>query len=370
VVVARRLRVVVRAARGALPVVVAASVSPTPACSDASPHGGGNAEGGGAGSGAAGTGGIDAGTSLTGPASPDAAGQGGGGSPFGNPPDAAIAADAGSGITISPPPVDSSCEMVVEIPPEGVPADPGQICAVTMTPVDSNRAATVQLQVGSDLTQVTGTITIASSLRSVLVGTPSVEVIDATDPGLLGLVVDQLVPSGNAFQLVGHWPAPFSVTLDGLTRITVRVTFEAACPDAPQVVHAVTDVHLCMDSSGGSTWVSSGAVCSVCRVIAEMAPSPIVPDPGVDQLPLARVLRLRIVELARVSGTVVLLAEHDAGPGVEYLWQASAGEIRQLAPDVIALSAEPGVRAPFVQVAAQAEDGAAVASWSFNDEVA
>jgi hypothetical protein len=155
-----------------------------------------------------------------------------------------------------------------------------------------------------------------------------------------------------------------------MTRITVRVSFEAACPDAPQVVHAVTDVHLCDLDDLPVQWVSSGSVCSVCRIIAEMAPSPIVPDARADDLPLARALRLRVVELARVAGTVVLLAENDGGPDVEYEWSASVGAIERLAPDVIALHATADMSNPFVQVAAFASDAAAVASWTFNDEVA
>jgi hypothetical protein len=263
------------------------------------------------------------------------------------------------------------CRFTVELPPEGVPAQPGQICAATMMPVDSNRAAHVQLQAANGSPgSVEGTIAIASSLLGMVVGTPKVEVIDATDPALLDFEVSDVLPNPSGFGFLGRWPGPVTFRAEDMTRITVRVTFEAACPDAPQVVHAVTDVHLCDLDGLPVQWVSSGSVCSVCRIIAEMAPSPIVPDAASDELPLSRVLRLRVVELARVSGTVVLLAENDGGSDVEYEWSASAGTIERLAPDVIALSAVEGVTTPFVQVAVFAADAAAVASWAFNDEAA
>jgi hypothetical protein len=108
----------------------------------------------------------------------------------------------------------------------------------------------------------------------------------------------------------------------------------------------------------------------VCRIIAEMAPSPIVPDSTGDPLPLSQVLRLRIVELARVANVVVLLAENDGGAGLEYEWQASAGKIEHLAPDVVAWTLEEGLAAPTIHAAVWGSDAAAVASFAFNVEAA
>jgi hypothetical protein len=108
----------------------------------------------------------------------------------------------------------------------------------------------------------------------------------------------------------------------------------------------------------------------VCRIIAEMAPSPIVPEKTNDALPLAQVLRLRIVELARVSNVVVLLAENDGGDGLEYEWHASAGKVEHLAPDVVAWTLEEGLDAPSIHAAVWGADGAAVASFAFNVEAA
>jgi hypothetical protein len=98
-----------------------------------------------------------------------------------------------------------------------------------------------------------------------------------------------------------------------------------------------------------------------------MAPSPIVPDKGADGLPLARALRLRIVELARVGSTVVLLAENDGGAGLDYEWHPSDGRIEQLAPDVVAWTVAEGMAAPFIQAAVWGADAAAVTSWAWNE---
>jgi len=358
------LRLWVRTAQGALPVVVTAAVVPAEGCSDRRTidHTA-----------------RDAGQPNDGTGVSGAASAGSGGSMLGGTSGAFGFAGTPIAVPIAGAPADAggpepgpagSCRFTVELPPPGVPAEPGQICAATMTPVDSNRAAHVQLQTANGSPgSVKGTIEIASSLLGMVVGTPKVEVIDATDPALLDFAVSDVLPNPSGFGFLGRWPGPVTFRAEGMTRITVRVTFEAACPDAPQVVHAVTDVHLCDLDGLAAQWVSSGSVCSVCRIIAEMAPSPIVPGAGADELPLGRVLRLRVVELARVSGTVVLLAENDGGSDVEYEWSASSGAIERLAPDVIALSAVEGVATPFVQVAVFAADAAAVASWAFNDEV-
>jgi hypothetical protein len=155
----------------------------------------------------------------------------------------------------------------------------------------------------------------------------------------------------------------------GYSRVTVRTTFDVACaPDggAAKQVHAATDIHLCTDDTGGPAWVSSGDACVVCRIIAEMAPSPIVPDKAADGLPLARALRLRVVELARVANRVVLFAENDGGEGLDYEWHPSAGEVERLAPDVIVWTVAEGMAAPLMQVAVVGESAAAVATWAWN----
>jgi hypothetical protein len=204
------------------------------------------------------------------------------------------------------------------------------------------------------------------------VGLPVVEVLDATNDALRNLEITGLQPSpgGGSFTFQGSWPAPLGLdATEGYERMTMRVTLEAACDGGSRQVHAVTDVHLCLVENQPA-WASSGQSCCVCRIIAEMAPSPIVPDKHADELPLAQALRLRIVELARVSNTIVLLAENDGGEGLEYEWLPSAGRIERLADDVVAWTLEEGTPDPFVQAAVYGKSAAAVASFAFNDRAA
>lgn len=341
-------------ARGTLPVVVAAAIVPAAACG--APDGTGLSQ-----AGHAGAGGVQ--TSAGGGSAGRDAAIGAGGSIFN--------VSSGGAGGLGP----GQCGFTVEVPAEGVPAEPGQICSASMVPVDSNRAAQVRLlapvaAVGDAGLSWGGQIDVAPAIASLLVGAPVVEVIDATDPALMKGTVSQITRTPQGYSFQAEWPWSTSFASDGLTRITVRVTLELSCPPATQIVHAVTDIHLCQDAGRQPEWVSSGSVCSVCRIIAEMAPSPIVPDKAGDDLPLARVLRLRIVELARISGTVVLLAENDGGDGLEYEWHVSGGRVERLAPDVIAWTLEPDVTAPFAQAAVWGGAAAAVATWAFNEDAA
>jgi hypothetical protein len=375
--VARRLRVSVATAQGALPVMVGASVATAEGCSalvepDAAAIGGaggarqdGGLGGGGGSSGSSGTSG-GAGVGI------GTAGTGGGGSGGAAGSFTGIAGSAGGGGGIPIPVIEPvQCFFTVELPPEGVPAEPGQICAARVVPVESNRAARVLLDVQApDLSAVMGVIEVAPELLGMVVGLPSIELLDASTPSLMAFTVASITPDPVGFRFRGTFPNVGSVQVDGLTRVTLRVSLQVMCPDAPQLVHAVTDAHLCGTDVNDAQWVSSGSVCSVCRVIAEMAPSPIVPDGLADGLPLSHVLRLRVVELARVAGSVVLLAEHDGGEGLDYEWRVSEGEVKRLAPDVIAWTLPVTAAAPYVQVAAFGADAAAVASWAFNAEAA
>lgn len=372
----RRLRISVATAHGVLPVMVAASVAPAEGCSaiderdgaepasagsGGSQGGGLSGVGGGMSAGMGGAVGVGVGNAgASGAAGFAAGGTGGVGATGG------FGATGGS-ISVPEP---TQCFFTVELPPEGVPAEPGQICAAKIVPVESNRAASVELQAtGATLRDVEGLIAVAGSLAGMVVGLPVVEVLDASDPSLLAFTVRSVSPDPVGFRFSGSFSDQAMLRVDGVTRVTLRVSMQVMCPAAPQLVHSVTDAHLCGTAVGDARWVSSGSVCSVCRVIAEMAPSPIVPHGLADALPLSHVLRLRIVELARVASRVVLLAEHDGGEGLDYEWRVSEGEVTRLAPDVITLTLPVTAAAPLVQVAAFGSDTAAVASWAFNDEV-
>jgi hypothetical protein len=372
----RRLTIIVRSSRGALPLVIAAGVTAAHGCGGDTETGTGSAGGTRSDAGTSGGSGGLAGTGASGGLV--SVGGAAGVSPFGGAGGSVALGGAGGGLAVggsgggmqfcSSFALDS---FTVELPPEGTPADPGQICAATMEPVVSNRAARVTLEKlgpAGDLQTARGLVEVDAALLDRVIGTPVIEVIDATDTSLTSLVVSniQRQPTGYSFDAV--FTAPVGATTDGFSRLTARVSLELDCTPSPEtrIVHASTDIHLCI-GDGDLTWVSSGDQCVVCRVIAEMAPSPIVPDKASDDLPLAQALRLRIVELARISNTVVLLAENDGGDGMEYEWHASGGELTTLAPDVVAWTLVDGMPDPFIQAAVSGPHAVAVASFAFNE---
>jgi hypothetical protein len=352
----RSLRLVVRTASGTLPLVVAASVSSGVACgqSESTSKTHGNASGG-AGAGSGGAGGTASG----------GAGRGGAGVII--VPDSGTGGTDGTGGGVACEPWCAET-YIVPLPPAGMPIEPGQVCAVEVVPVES-RVALVTLNSESSFQVVTGSVAIAPEVT--VVGTPIVEVLEASHPAFLSLQISALVPNdegGFSFQGTFPDPLPFVDAADGYERLTLRVTLDVACEGGSRQVHSATDVHMCLlEGTGG--WASSGESCCVCRIIAEMAPSPIVPEKHADELPLAQALRLRIVELARISNTIVLLAENDGGEELEYDWVPSAGRVERLADDVIAWTLEEGTPAPFVQAAVYGKNTAAVASFAFNDRV-
>ena len=352
----RKLRLVVRSRRGALPMVVAVGVVSASACGSKS------------GLPFADTPSIDASASGGSGGLGGTAGAGGG-----------IVIDAGSTGGTGGAGGSELCELGdlqdydVELPAEGVPATPGQICAATVEPVESGRAARVVLSASpGDLQSAQGFIEIDPALEQRVVGLPVIEVIDATAPALFGLAVSNVSKASGGFSFDASFADPVptpETTFDlSLTRMTLRISVEISCEPSTETrtLHAATDVHLCIGDQE-LEWVSSGERCVVCRVIAEMAPSPIVPDKRLDGLPLAHALRLRIIELARVSNTVVLLAENDGGEGLEYEWHPSAGTVERLAPDVIAWTLEDGTPAPMIQAAVYGDTAAAVASFAWNE---
>jgi len=366
----RRLSLVVRSSKGTLPLIVAASVVAVECGGDTESSGGVSSGGAGArdasaSGGSAGRGGsvaVDASGGIGGVILPGGSGGVGG-----------SAGSAGSGGLGGSPFCNTSWlqSFTVELPPEGTPALPGQICSAAVEPVVSNRAArvTLALTVARDLSVARGFVEIDPNLIDRVVGTPIIEVVDATYAPFSSLQVSGLTreATGYSFDATFTQPMP-DVMPDGYARMTVRVSLELDCAPQPEtrVVHAATDIHLCI-ADNDYAWVSSGDDCVVCRVIAEMAPSPIVPEKAYDELPLAQAMRLRIVELARVSNTLILLAENDGGDGLEYEWHPSVGRLTQLAPDVVAWTLEQGMADPFIQAAVIGSNAASVASYAFNE---
>lgn len=115
--------------------------------------------------------------------------------------------------------------------------------------------------------------------------------------------------------------------------MVVKTTFTSQCgpgPNDTRTVESSTTIHLCFEEKQPAdkqlTWVSSGDECKVCDIIAEMAPSPIVPDKREDELPLARAPPAAACPITHVGRAVALLAENDGGTDVDYAWRVSGGE--------------------------------------------
>jgi hypothetical protein len=252
-------------------------------------------------------------------------------------------------------------QFIVTIPPEGVPAVAGQICSVTMGPVESNNAARVTLvKDPQTLNLATGEVTIAPALLQDVVGLPTIEVASSPLPELTQMMVSNVTPTSTGFSFNASWPS-LQVGPSSQTVMILRTTFDLSCgPSNVRQVQAHTHVNLC-DGDSDATWVSSGDECIICGVIAEMAPSPIVPDKAVDEIGLGQVIRLRLVIVAQIGDSWVVLAEHDGGSDVEYEWQASAGELCKITPDVVLWTPPDNA---VLQVAVLGDDGAAVASYS------
>ena len=234
--------------------------------------------------------------------------------------------------------------------------------------MESNAAARITLTKYSpaiDLAQ--GFIAVAPALENLVIGPPKVTVKTASPAQLEQMQVSLITQVAGGFTFHATWPGPLNLSPEGWVMMQIEVELELVC--APndsdsRTITSRTEVHLCIGASD-LDWVSSGDECTVCKTIAEMAPTPILPDQLADGLPLARAFRLRVLELARAGRSVVLFAENDAGPDAAYEWHASGGCIEQLAPDLVLGTADPGADPGLLQVALEHEHGAAVASFDW-----
>jgi hypothetical protein len=168
-------------------------------------------------------------------------------------------------------------------------------------------------------------------------------------------------------QVTARWAETLpSTSCFGTQTMTVKATFDIACADGgTKTVEARTRIDICDGSDGSLAWVSSGDQCCDCVIIAEMAPSPIVSDKTKDDLPLARVVRLRVVELARAGRQVLLFAENDAGPELELDWNVSGGSLERIDADLMLWTLPDDDASPFGQVAVWNDAGAAVENFAW-----
>lgn len=245
----------------------------------------------------------------------------------------------------------NTCQFTVPIPPPGAFPDLAGVC-VGGSPVVSNMAATLTLtSFDPQALTADGVVAMKSELLAAIIGDP---VINAP------FTVSALTKTATGYTFVASALPKFASSM------TAKVTFQVGCGDAGldggiQTVESTTDFALCLDGPNTNAWESSGSTCIQCCVVCEMAPTPIVSDNHGDDLPLARALRLRVIELARAGKQVVLFAQNDAGPDAEYEWRVSGGSIERLAADVVVWTL-PDARdtAPFGQLAVWNDDGAIV----------
>jgi hypothetical protein len=241
------------------------------------------------------------------------------------------------------------------------------VCVDSGGPVDAGWAARVTL-FGQFTPPLEGRIAIGRAFVGRVVGLPTLRVIDASDPGWKDMFFDNVqVVSPSEFKFNFAWANPPAARDE--VRITIEATFSVQCEgeagtDAGTIrtVQSLSNVIRCT-GRGLSSWISSGDICNVCAIIAEMAPTPIVPGRHEDPLPLGEALRLQVKTIARVGRTLVLLAEHDGGgEGHAYAWKASAGELMRIADDVVAWTPPDDSMLELVQVAVESDRAAGVAS--------
>lgn len=348
----RKIQLIISASKGALPVLLAASVAPMAATCTTTPPTQTAAVSVGAG-GAGGSGGENQSSS----------------SGFGGEIIIPDGGTGGSGGNHCPDPFSLPTTFTVEVPPEGTPAQPGQICAIAMDPVTSNFAAKVTLVKSPNADHLaTGHIAIDPAVQAEVLTLPSLTVTSG-DPALSAVKITNIAPEPGGFSFDAEWPMPFNVQPYSWESMQVKVSMMVKCDPQAMVmrlVESTTYVHLCVDM-GSLTWVSSGEVCNACDIIAEMAPSPIVSDKHFDELPLGHVMRLRVVPLARIGASVVLFAENDGGEGLSYEWHPSAGKLDQVSDDIAIWTPPSDLLPHIVQVAVHGDDSAAVATYAWRE---
>jgi hypothetical protein len=294
--------------------------------------------------------------------------------PFGpaTSPDRDVAPIDGVGFTPAPAedavPSGPYCEVfqTFELSDAGDAATPEQLCAIQPSPAATTSAARITLKSYSPTQRTAhGFVSMPSDVEAAVVGLPSIKVVYRSTSSVGGLVVTDMKRVLGGYEFSAQWPEalPNQGCL-GFAAMTLALEFDIACDvddAATKTVQAHTTLVLCDTVDGGVEWVSAGdECCNDCQIIAEMAPSPIVSDKKKDDLPLARVVRLRVLELARAGRQVLLFAENDAGPDLAIEWSVSGGSVERIAPDLMLWTLPGDDSAPFGQVAVWNDAGAAV----------
>jgi hypothetical protein len=263
-------------------------------------------------------------------------------------------------------------DAIVPLPPEGTLPSPSALCDSTLAPpLDSGWAARVTLQTStSDTSKAQGTITIAPELQGVIVGMPSVSVVDLdaslSAPAVSGLVALSGIP-GYAFDLT--WAAAINFYGFGTPpRMVLETRFTIDCGGSTREVRSLTALYFCSDNGTAAGWASSGDQCIDCASICEMAASPILPREEDESMALSGAVRIRLRVIGQLHGALLILAEHDGGAHeFDYQWSATAGRIVWVDRDVaIWVPPTAANQSELVQLAVSSERAAAVASLRWN----
>src|SRR5262249_21308917 len=117
-----------------------------------------------------------------------------------------------------------------------------------------------------------GYIVVPQNILPNVVGTPTLSVAAASSSAIGALKFGTIFKSSWGFTFQASWPG--AIQHDATEFMQIRASFSITCDGGTQAVQATTDLYMCID---GTTfdWASSGDACTICEIIAEMAPSPI-----------------------------------------------------------------------------------------------
>jgi hypothetical protein len=243
--------------------------------------------------------------------------------------------------------------------------------------VGNARAARVTMEwindaAGRRASGTRGRIQIAPEIAGLVVGLPTVDLIEKSPDDAATPVISNIRGDGSSFVFDVAWPSESPDSVCWRNRDpswTFRTTLRLRCGSQERTAQASTTVALC--GVGGQSWASSGDPYTECATVCEMAPSPLVPATENDDLPLSAALRVNVRALVRAGDAVVLLADHPAKADLAHAWHVSAGTIECLDEDVVLWHLPASTEGPqLAQVAVTGRDLAAVASFRWTGQAA
>jgi hypothetical protein len=215
---------------------------------------------------------------------------------------------------------------------DGLEAEPETLCQTEETQVTSNRAAFISLEVDkTSLYRATGTIRLVESLIDSGFDLVAIEVRNASYPETIDVKISQVQSVSDGFTFNIEFPqAMFLIYHDDSTEIEITAILALHCGDSEEDVKEVastTLLYLCVGPDGGPQWNSSGADCTVCWEVSEMAADP-TGSCECSMSALAGRPRAEILPMALIGRIVYLLLDYweTSGPA-QVSWHASTGKV-------------------------------------------